>query len=268
MGTMNTPRRGIPFSECVMEGDLPASFKSIGFEYDGSLDPRDHVCQFEGMALLHRFWDGIKCRVFATTLTGSAQQWFSQLGNGIITSFDTFVALFVHQFASWRRQSRSNLSLYGMRQKEHEPLRSYVKRFTAAALEVPEASHDVLVTSFSQGLQEGDFYTSIAKKAPRNWDELLQRAAKYVNLEDALRLKKVNTLVRVDKVVNVPKEVRMERREPNREVKGLRYTIEKNGGPRYTNYTPLTSSVRRRMRWSLLSNTTSKLPTTKLNTKR
>lgn len=63
----------------------------------------------------HRFIDGIKCRVFATILTGSAQQWFSQLGNGVITSFDTFVALFVQQFASSRRQSRSNLSLYGMR---------------------------------------------------------------------------------------------------------------------------------------------------------
>lgn len=115
MGTANMPRQGIPFSEGVMEGDLLVSFKSIGFEYDGSLDPWDHVCQFEGMALLHRFIDGIKCRVFATILTGSAQQWFSQLGNGVITSFDTFVALFVQQFASSRRQSRSNLSLYGMR---------------------------------------------------------------------------------------------------------------------------------------------------------
>lgn len=51
MGTANMPRQGIPFSEGVMEGDLLVSFKSIGFEYDGSLDPWDHVCQFEGMAL-------------------------------------------------------------------------------------------------------------------------------------------------------------------------------------------------------------------------
>lgn len=129
-----------------------------------------------------------------------------------------------------------------MRQKENEPLRSDVKRFTAAALEVPEASHNVLITSYSQGLQEGEFYTSIVKKAPKNWDELLQRAANYVNLEDDLRLKKVNTPTQVDKIVDVPKEVRMERREPKREIKGLRYAVEKKGGARYTNYTPLVSS--------------------------
>lgn len=63
------------------------------------------MCRFEGMALLHRFIDGIKCRVFATTLTKSTQQWFSQLGNGVINSFDTSVALFVHQFVSSRRSS-------------------------------------------------------------------------------------------------------------------------------------------------------------------
>lgn len=88
--------------------------------------------------------------VFATTLTKSAQQWFSQLGNGVITSFDMFVALFVHQFVSSRRQSWSNLSLYGMRQKENEPLRSYVKRFTTAALEVPEDCRNEIFTPRSQ----------------------------------------------------------------------------------------------------------------------
>lgn len=48
--------------------------------------------------------------------------------------------------------------------------------------------------------------------------------------------------MRVDKVVNVPKEGRMERMEPNREIKGLRYAVEKKGGPKYTNYSPLISS--------------------------
>lgn len=46
----------------------------------------------------------------------------------------------------------------------------------------------------------------------------------------------------MDKTANVPKHVRVERREPNREVKGLRYAVEKKDGPSYTNYTPLVSS--------------------------
>lgn len=60
-----------------------------------------------------------------------------------------------------------------MRQKENEPLRMYLRRLSAAALEVPEVSDDVLITSFFQGLQEGELYTSLAKKDPRDFDELL-----------------------------------------------------------------------------------------------
>lgn len=44
--------------------------------------------------------DGMKCRVFATTLTEAAQTWFSQLRDGIIHGFDQLTALFLHQFAS------------------------------------------------------------------------------------------------------------------------------------------------------------------------
>lgn len=155
------------------------------------------------------------------------------------------VCRFVALFASSRRQSRSNLTLYGMRQKDNEPLRAYLKRFTIATLEVPEASQDVLITSFSQGLHEGDFYTSLAKKGPQSWDELLQRAAKYVNLEDALRLKNVETPARehaqMDRTSAIVKDNRAERKEMPREVKGLWLGGEKRGGPRYNSYTPLVS---------------------------
>lgn len=73
----NGSRRGISFSEGVIEGDLPASFKSIGFEYNGSSDSWNHVCRFEGMALLHRFTDGI-CNHFdkvCPTVVQPAWQW-------------------------------------------------------------------------------------------------------------------------------------------------------------------------------------------------
>lgn len=51
----------------------PASFRAIPFEYDGTTDPWNHICRFKNMVFLHGFMDGIKCRVFPTTLTKAAQ---------------------------------------------------------------------------------------------------------------------------------------------------------------------------------------------------
>lgn len=62
-------------------------------------------------------------------------------------------------------------------------MRSHLRRFLAATFDVQEASNDILVTSFSQELREGEFYTSLAKKAPHDFGDLLQRATKYIDLE-------------------------------------------------------------------------------------
>lgn len=61
--------RGISFAENVIVDDLSALFCPINFEYDGTTDPWDHICLFENTILLHHYSDGVKCRVFATTLT-------------------------------------------------------------------------------------------------------------------------------------------------------------------------------------------------------
>lgn len=80
-----------------MVNDVLASFMPVTFEYDGTSDTCDHICRFENTALLHRYSDGVKYMVFATTLTKFAQTWFSQLGDGIIYNFEQLAALFMHQ---------------------------------------------------------------------------------------------------------------------------------------------------------------------------
>ncbi|XP_073129182.1 uncharacterized protein [Henckelia pumila] len=158
-------QRESPFARAILDEELPANFKqpTLG-EYDGSSDPEEHLGRFENAALLHRYSDAIKCRVFLTTLVRSAQQWFNLLQPGSIQTFNDFSSAFLHQYASCKRYLKTSLSLFNMKQSEVEPLREYVQRFNTAALEVPAATAVTLVNSFTQG-----------------------RAEKYVNLEDAQR---------------------------------------------------------------------------------
>ncbi|KAL0449450.1 UNVERIFIED_CONTAM: hypothetical protein Slati_1501400 [Sesamum latifolium] len=152
----------------------------------------EHLSRFENAALLHRYTDGIKCRVFVTTFAGAAQQWFNQLPVGAIGSFQEFRSLFLHQFASSRKVRKTELSLFAVRQKEDEPLKAYLQRFNTTALEVPAATQEVKASAFSQGLLDGDFYKSLAKKSVSKFDALLARVAKYINIEEAQAAKKDN----------------------------------------------------------------------------
>ncbi|KAL0427973.1 UNVERIFIED_CONTAM: hypothetical protein Slati_2972100 [Sesamum latifolium] len=170
----------------VMADELPVNCRTPAIaEYDGTIDPPEHLSQFENATLLHRYTDGIKCQVLVTTFARAAQQWFNQLPPAVIGSFREFHSLFLHQFASSKKYRKTELSLFFIRQKEGESLKDYLQRFNTTALEVPSVTQEVKASAFAQGLMNGDFLKSLTKKPATKFDVLLARAAKYINMEDA-----------------------------------------------------------------------------------
>ncbi|KAL0442199.1 UNVERIFIED_CONTAM: hypothetical protein Sradi_0158800 [Sesamum radiatum] len=137
MGAPVEERVGIPFTEGVMADELPMNCRTPAIvEYDGT-HPQEHLSRFENTALLHRYTNNIKCRVFITTFAWAAQQWFNQLSPAVIENFKEFRYLFLHQFANSRKHRKTGLSPFSIRQKEGELLKEYLQHFNMAALEVP-----------------------------------------------------------------------------------------------------------------------------------
>ena len=73
-----------------------------------------------------------------------------------------------------------------IKQREDETLRSYVSRFNKEALSIDEADDKILVAAFTNGLQKGKFLFSLYKNDLKTMLEVLYRATKYMNAEDAL----------------------------------------------------------------------------------
>lgn len=80
-----------------------------------------------------------------------------------------------------------------------------MKHFTTVTLEFPDCFDDLIVSAFIQGLREGELHTSLAKKTPKNFDDILQRATMYINLEEAVKLKKIEVRGKEEKLQDAVK---------------------------------------------------------------
>ena len=108
-----------------------------------------------------------------------------QLINAIST-FKELSAQFTAHFIRGHRYKKSMACLMSIKQREDETMRSYISHFNKEALSIDEADNKILVVAFTNGLRKGKFLFSLYKNDPKTISELLYRATKYMNAEDAL----------------------------------------------------------------------------------
>ncbi|XP_030936407.1 uncharacterized protein LOC115961589 [Quercus lobata] len=176
-----------PFTAAVLEFPVPSKFRLHQLEpFDGLKNPQDHLNTFKTTLGLQQLPDEILCRSFPTTLKGAAREWFTKLPTSSIDNFDQLSSAFLRHFIGGQRPKRPVDYLLTIRQGEKKILRSYVKRFTRKTLEVDEANDKVQLTTFKAGLRSRDLVASLAKNPPKTMAEMLLKAQKYMNAEDAL----------------------------------------------------------------------------------
>ena len=116
-----------------------------------------------------------------------------------------------------------------------------MERFTGKTLEVDEADDKVQLTTFKAGLRSQDLVASLEKNPPKTMVEMLLKAQKYMNAEDALAaikdLKKPGDRGRKDDERRGQKRERPDRRSND----GLKKKEDR--GPRMVKFTPLIMPV-------------------------
>ena len=65
-------------------------------------------------------------------------------------------------------------------------LRSYITHFNKEAFSIDEVDDKILVAAFTNDLWKGKFLFFLYKNDPETMTDVLYRATKYMNVEDAL----------------------------------------------------------------------------------
>ena len=154
--------------------------------YDGVKDPLDHRETFKTLMHLQGVPNEIMCRTFPTTLKGPTRVWFSRLTPNSVNTFKELSTQFTLHFIGGHRYKRSTACLMSIKQREDETLRSYITHFNKEALSIDKADDKILVAAFTNGLRKGKFLFSLYKNNPKTMSDVLYRATKYMNVEDAL----------------------------------------------------------------------------------
>ena len=164
-------------------------------------DPVDHLNTYKNKMEVHGYQDPMRCRAFSIKLKGSALAWFNRLPLAPISSFKELSIAFVSHFIGARTYLKPSYHLLTVKQGPQENPRSYVQRFNSESLRVDIPDEKFAITAFIAGLgiQSKDLMFSISKNPQTSMAEVLAKAERYINGEEALMSKRGSSSTRKEK---------------------------------------------------------------------
>ena len=126
---------------------------------------------------------------------------FNRIPSSSISSFKELSIAFVSHFIRARTYRKSSYHLVTVKQGSQENLKSYVQRFNVESLKIDIPDEKFAVTAFIVGLgvQSKDLMFSISKNPQASMAEVLAKAEKYMNGEEALLSKKESSSTHKEK---------------------------------------------------------------------
>ncbi|XP_050216490.1 uncharacterized protein LOC126667540 [Mercurialis annua] len=155
--------------------------------FNGEGDPRDHTSRFIATMGLLSVSDAILCRVFPTTLTGTAQRWYNKLNSGSIKSFASLSTEFLNRYLTNIPSKTTTSILRSCIQEEGETLRSYIERFNKQAMKIDNLNVDMATKALREGTRFRKLVDKLLVNKPTTFSNLMGIAQKYFELDEGRR---------------------------------------------------------------------------------
>ncbi|XP_068486605.1 uncharacterized protein [Phaseolus vulgaris] len=173
----------MPFSPEIMTTVVPPNLVGVKASFTGVEDPKAHLTAFHTQMMLSGGSDAVYCKMFMSTLSGIAMEWFVSLPEGHITSFHQFSKLFIEQYIVNRAPSVVSYDLFDVRQYQGESLKDYLNRFGAQVVRLPSKDEDMLVHAFKKGVLSGPFSESLIRSHPSTFADIRRCAVAHIVAE-------------------------------------------------------------------------------------
>ncbi|XP_059629649.1 uncharacterized protein LOC132272537 [Cornus florida] len=175
-----------PFTDEILNAPNPKKFSMpIFILFDGITNPIDHIDHIQLKMALNTNNDPLMYKCFPTSLAGPALNWFKNLAQGSIASFQDLCDKFISQYYGNKRPAKDVSSLFTMKQHEDERLQAFLTRFNLVKSMVMECHPFTAVQAFKLAMNRGTpFHTSLVVNTPKTMDELNERVDGFVRLEE------------------------------------------------------------------------------------
>ncbi|XP_052730552.1 uncharacterized protein LOC108324378 [Vigna angularis] len=236
----------LPFTQNIMNVQISEQFMAPQFKmYNGTTDPASHIQTFSNAMAFRTGNDAIWCRAFSLSLEEEALEWFNTLPPNSIENFTGLKQLFIKQFAASSTQDLTVFEFMTLKQGKDEALRSFMDRYQKTVRRVKSLTPELALHYILPALKPGPFKDSVCRRAPKTMEELRERAADEIRVEEMkLSYKKENQEAR---------EARTDGNKPGSstgKTSGPR-PREQRKGPRFPQYTPLNASREKILREAL-----------------
>jgi len=156
MEHLTLPREfSTPFSQEILDAAIPNTFAGPKAIFTGMEDPEAHLTVFHTQMVLVGGSDAARCKLFMSTLTGMAMDWFISLPCGHITFFQQLSQLFREQYLANRALPPVSYDLFDVKQYQGEILKEYINRFGSQVVKVGTTEEPMIVYAFWKGVCPG-----------------------------------------------------------------------------------------------------------------
>ncbi|KAJ9154542.1 hypothetical protein P3X46_027862 [Hevea brasiliensis] len=120
-------------------------------------------------------------------LIGLSQKWYQRLPDSFIENFKELANSFKQKFTSCITPRKLSFDLIKIQQAEGESLRDYLSRFNAEAIQIENLNHETACEAMKKGSKNKRFVDSLIKNQTMDYEQLMERAKKYISLDDERR---------------------------------------------------------------------------------
>jgi len=162
---------------------IPNTFTGPKVTFIGIEDPEAHLIPFHMQMMPVDGSDAVRGKLFMSTLTGMAMDWFVSLPEGHITSFTQLSQLFREQYLANKAPPPVSYDLFNVKKYQGETLKEYISRFGAHVVKVGTKEEPMIVYAFRKGVCPGPFCESLIRNRPKTFAEIRHRAVEHIASE-------------------------------------------------------------------------------------